>query len=115
MEALDKAEELKASLAEAAEFDDYMVALMDLDAGNVDAVLIDEVVANYYITTKQADYRLLDEKLADEEYGIAFRKGDVALRDAVNEALIELYQEGKMVWQYRDHPVSGGGRRRGRR
>ncbi len=96
VEALDKAEELKASLAEAAEFDDYMVALMDLDAGNVDAVLIDEVVANYYITTKQADYRLLDEKLADEEYGIAFRKGDVALRDAVNEALIELYQEGSL-------------------
>lgn len=96
VEALNKAEELKASLAEAAEFDDYMVALMDLDAGNVDAVLIDEVVANYYITAKQADYRLLEEKLADEEYGIGFRKGDVALRDAVNEALIALYQDGSL-------------------
>lgn len=96
VEALNKAEELKASLAEAAEFDDYMVALMDLDVGNVDAVLIDEVVANYYITAKQADYRLLEEKLADEEYGIGFRKGDVALRDAVNEALIGLYQDGSL-------------------
>lgn len=96
VEALNKAEELKASLAEAAEFDDYMVALMDLDAGNVDAVLIDEVVANYYITAKQADYRLLEEKLADEEYGIGFRKGDVALRDAVNEALTALYQDGSL-------------------
>ena len=59
-------------------FEENATALMDLSNGGVDAVLVDFVVADYYITAMDADYVLLDETLAGEEYGIGFRKGDVA-------------------------------------
>ena len=48
-------------------------ALMDLSNGGVDAVLVEFVVADYYITALDADEVLLDETLAGEEYGIGFR------------------------------------------
>ena len=96
VDALNKAEDFKASLASVAEFDENMTALLDLDAGNVDAVLIDKIVAEYYIKTKEAGYRLLEEELAIEEYGIGFRKGDVALCDAVNQVLVDMYNDGSM-------------------
>ena len=71
-----KNQELKDSLKEVVEFKDNMTALMDLDKGGVDAVLMDEVVAKYYIQKKAKGYKVLDEALAAEEYGIGFRKAD---------------------------------------
>ncbi len=96
VDALNKAEDFKETLADVAEFDENMTALLDLDAGNVDAVLIDKIVAEYYIKTKGADYRLLEEELAAEEYGIGFRKGDVALCEAVNQTLVDMYNDGSL-------------------
>lgn len=45
---------------------------------------------------EDAGYKVLDESLAAEEYGIAFRQGDV-LRDEVNNALKVLKAEGKVA------------------
>lgn len=45
---------------------------------------------------EDAGYKVLDESLAAEEYGIAFRQGD-ALRDEVNNALKVLKAEGKVA------------------
>lgn len=78
-------------------FEENATALMDLSNGGVDAVLVDFVVADYYITAMDADYVLLDETLAGEEYGVGFRKGDVALTEAVNAALTELAQDGTLA------------------
>lgn len=78
------------------EFDENMMALLDLSNGGVDCVLMDEVVANYYIT-KGDGYRVLDKELAREEYGIGFRKEDQTLRDKVNDTLIEMAKDGKMA------------------
>ena len=76
--------------------DDYAIALMDLDVGGVDAVLMDEVVANYYITTKQATYRILTETLVPELYAIGFRKADEALNAKVEEILSDMAKDGKL-------------------
>lgn len=46
-------------------------------------------------SSKKAEYVVLDEALSDEVYAIGFRKEDQALRDAVQQALVELKQEGK--------------------
>lgn len=79
------------------EYADYAMALMDLDNKGVDAVAMDVVVANYYITTKQANYRVLEEQLAPEFYAIGFRKGDVALTEAVNAALKAMAADGTIA------------------
>ena len=52
---------------------DYNNALMDLEAGGVDAVAMDEVVANYRIKAG-AKFRILEETLQEEEYGVGFLK-----------------------------------------
>lgn len=93
-DALEAAADFKASLGDICYFEENATALMDLDNSGVDAVLVDFVVADYYITSLGAQYVMMDEMLAGEEYGIGFRKADVALTEAVNAALSELAQEG---------------------
>lgn len=94
-DALDTEPEFKESM-QVVEFDDNMMALMDLANKGVDCVLMDEIVANYYIT-KGDNYRVLDKELAREEFGVGFRKGDQALRDAFNKTMIEMAKDGTMT------------------
>jgi polar amino acid transport system substrate-binding protein len=75
-------------------FGDYVTALMDLESGNSDAVLMDSVVANYMINDAGKDFVVLDETLLADEYAIGFRKGEEALCDAVENALKELKADG---------------------
>lgn len=68
-------------------------AVTQLDKGEVDAVVIDSIMAGYYAV--QGDYAgkiaiVPNLILAEEEYGIAGRKGDKAFIGKINEALIEL-------------------------
>lgn len=88
--------DFKASVAEVNGFASYITALMDLETGNSDAVLMDSVVANYMINDGGKDFVVLDEELVAEEYAIGFRKGDQALCDRVNEALRSLKADGKV-------------------
>ena len=90
--------DLLASLKSApVEYADNTLALLDLDNGGVDAVAMDVIVANYYIAKKGANYRVLDEQLAPEQYAVGFRKADVALTDAVNATLVEMAKDGKLA------------------
>jgi len=73
---------------------DYVTALMDLETGNSDAVLMDSVVANYMINELGKDFVVLDDTLLKDEYAIGFRKGDDALSAAVEDALKELKADG---------------------
>lgn len=95
-DALDAAADFKASLGEVVPFDENLTALMDLNTGGVDAVLVDVIVANYYMTVNSYPFVVLSESLAPEEYGIGFRKGDVALRDKVDSLLLEMRADGTL-------------------
>lgn len=94
--ALDEAADFKATLGEVVGLKDNMTALMDLEMGGVDVVLMDDVVANYYIATNNKPFELLEETLSTEEYAVGFRKGDEALANAVNETLQEMAKDGKL-------------------
>lgn len=96
LEAEDGAE-LKAAVANVNGFDDNLAALMDLESGASDAVLIDDVVANYLIATSGKNMVVLDDFLYAENYAIGFRKDDVALTEAVNTALRTLRDNGKLA------------------
>jgi polar amino acid transport system substrate-binding protein len=87
----------KDSLGQINPFGDYVTALMDLETGNSDAVLMDSVVANYMITDAGKDYKVLGESLLEDKYAIGFRKGDQALCDAVWNALKELKADGTVA------------------
>ena len=69
---------------------------LDLDAGNLDAVVVDEVVGQYYIAKNPAKYAAAAAKLDNEPIGIAFKKGNTELRDKVQKALDELAADGTL-------------------
>lgn len=75
-------------------YDDNNTAMMDLDVGRTQAVVVDEVVGNWYLSKHQGKYRILDEDFGSEQYGVGFRKEDKAFRDKVQEALNELKADG---------------------
>ena len=97
VDAIDDAPEFKASLNEVIEYKDFLTALMDLDVGGVDAVVIDLVVANDNINRSGKDFRILGETLGEEEFGIGFRKGELALADKVWETLEEMARDGTVA------------------
>lgn len=96
-DALNSASDFKATLQEVVEFDDNMIALMDLEKGGVDVVLMDEIVARFYIQNKNKQYQVLDEELAKEDYGIGFRKKDQELMEKIQETLKEMAADGKLA------------------
>ena len=76
------------------EFDENVSAFQDLASGRIDAVVVDKVVAGYYISSEKADFTILEESLSPELYGIAFKKGNIELRDAVQKAIDEMVADG---------------------
>ena len=96
-EALNGKADFKASLGEVIELKDNVTALMDLKASGSDALLVDEIVAGYYIAREGKAYRILDEALASEEYGVGFRKADQTLRDEVQKQLDAMAKDGTLA------------------
>lgn len=89
--------DLAATFADVLGFDDYLTALMDLQNGGCDAVLMDLVVGDYKINGMGATDITAAVALADDNYGIGFRKEDAALRDKVQEILIEMKKDGTLA------------------
>ncbi len=104
--------ELKASLGELMQVPEYNTAFMNLEAGAVDAIAMDVGVAKYQIESRGVDFVILDEKLSPELYGVGFKKGNTALRDAVQEKLDEMAEDGTLLeiatkWDQQDTLVLG--------
>lgn len=76
---------------------DYNTAFMDLEAGAVDAIAMDDVVASYQIESRDADFVVLEETLSEEEYAVGFKKGNEELRDQVQAALEEMAEDGTLA------------------
>lgn len=68
-------------------------ALLDLEAGRTDAVVMDSVVAKYYIS-KKPEFRILGQPLKKEKIAVGLRKNDIALRNEINSTLTEIKNDG---------------------
>ena len=71
----------------------YNNAVMELEAGSVDAVAMDIGVAQLKAKTSDK-FMILTEVVVTEKYGIGFKKGNTALRDAVQKTLKEMVSDG---------------------
>jgi polar amino acid transport system substrate-binding protein len=77
-------------------------AFLDLNTGRLDAVVNDLPVSGYFLVKNPS----LPLKIAftiptNEYYGIALKKGDTQLRDKINQALLQLKQNGKYTEIYK--------------
>ena len=82
------------SFAEMAKYQDNVQALMDLEVGRIDAVVVDEILGRYYISKKEGIFAVATDAFAEEQYGIGFRKGDLALAAEVDRIIDEMAADG---------------------
>ena len=95
LDALTANEELTASFGELVQLPDYNTGFLELRQGTVDAV--DVGVGNYQIANTEGDYVILSEPVSVEQYAVGFYLGNEALRDAVNEQLLAMAEDGTMM------------------
>lgn len=86
--------DLLASFAQFSTVGDYNTAFMDLESGAVDAVAIDIGVAKFQIAGKEDTFKILDETISSEQYGVGFLLGNTELRDEVQATLMEMAEDG---------------------
>ena len=71
-------------------------AIIDLKNDRIDALLIDRVYADYYLTTEGIadEYDTIPSGFESESFAVGVRPADKKLLKALNQAFKELYQEG---------------------
>lgn len=88
-------DELKDQVSKISEYPQNVDAFNDLKAGRLAAVVADEIMARYYLSTDAyKDLALLDDILAPENYGIGFKQGNAAMRNAVQAILNLMVADG---------------------
>ena len=91
---------IKDKFATLTEVADYNTAFMDLQSSACDAIAMDIGVAEYDIKNKNdsgADFKILNESITTEKYGIGFKKENTALRDKVQTTLDEMFKDGTVA------------------
>ena len=107
-----KDSKIYSDIGEVVSYQDNITAFMDMEINQIDAVFLDNVVANYYIAENKKPYKVLEEGLEDEEYAIGFRKQDTTLCNKVNETLKEMKKDGSLAtistkWFGKDTTIVG--------
>ena len=97
LSALDEKPDLTATFGELLECADYNSAFMELGMGTVDAVVADVGVANYNMRDKEGQFRILDEAVSVETYGVGFLKGSDELAAQVWKCMQEIAADGTMA------------------
>lgn len=82
--------------SDAQQYDSFDKALNDLQVGRLNAVLIDADYAGYYIAHEKDPeaFKIIQTNFGTDSYGVGMRKGDVTLRNKVNEALAQVKKDG---------------------
>lgn len=86
-------------LQELRKYGSYAEALLDLQAGRLDAVLTDNCNGLYLMASEGMtdSFRVLNVELMPEPIAVGVRKGETALADKINEALDQLATDGTMT------------------
>lgn len=80
-------------------YDTISNSFLDLNAGRIQEILLDEVYANYYIAhmAKSKDYKVIqNDDVPMDLFAVGMRKGDKTLRRKVNQGLEKLQKNGKL-------------------
>ncbi|MEJ8304159.1 glutamate ABC transporter substrate-binding protein [Saccharibacillus sacchari] len=75
------------------QFDNYQDAFNALKAGQGDALTTDDAIL-YGMAAQDPNFEVVGEPFSDEPYGIAMKKGETALVEAVNKGLGDMKADG---------------------
>ena len=76
------------------EYDTYDTAIMDLKAGRVNVIAVDQVLGEYTNKNLGGEMKECTYSLGDDYYVIGFAKDNTELRDKVNDAIKTLVDNG---------------------
>lgn len=85
------------SIKKIIKYGDNVEALLDLEAGRIDAVVLGSEVGQYYLTkNKKSEFKILDEKVEDKGagVGVGMRIEDTTLINEVDRLLDEMKKDG---------------------
>lgn len=88
--ALESNKTFSEEIKEVKKYDNNNLALMDLSSKRVEAVVIDEIVGRWSMAVKPGIYKVLDEDLGKELYGVGIRQTDVTFKEALDKVLDEI-------------------------
>ncbi len=71
-------------------FDNNNLALIDLEAKRVDAVVMDIIMARWFMASKPGVFKILDDELGSELYGVALRKTDITFKNELDRVIDEI-------------------------
>lgn len=95
LDAVNADPDFVAKANELVEFSTNNEAFMDLEAKRSDALVVDEVLARFYMRQNgQEKFKVLEEDFGDEEYGVGLRKSDTELLKKLDAALDEMKNDG---------------------
>ncbi|CAJ1191695.1 amino acid ABC transporter substrate-binding protein [Companilactobacillus crustorum] len=79
-------------------YDSFNNALMDLDDGRIQGLLIDSVYAGYYISKEKdpTSYRITRGGFDGEDFAAGMRKGDKTLKSKIDQGLQHLANTGEL-------------------
>jgi polar amino acid transport system substrate-binding protein len=95
--ALKAVDKLPSRPTELKEYEDNPKALLDLEAGRIDVVVIDNVTGRDFIAKRPGQFKVLPGFISKEPFGVAFRKEDVELRSMVQKTLDQMVKDGTLA------------------
>lgn len=80
-------------------YDTFMNAVNDLNAGRIQAILIDRVYADYYIShlSNPKMYRISESGFPVDKFAVGLRQSDITLQHKINQALTKLQANGELA------------------
>ena len=80
--------------AKVEEFTDRIDIFSAVLSGKADAAVTDGVVVNYYAKNSPGKFRVLNDSLQEEEFGVGMRPADTELLAKINKALADMQADG---------------------
>ncbi len=78
------------------EYEKVLEPFIDMKSGDLDAIVVDEIVARYFVNSDPESYKLAEEKFISEPIGVMFKKDNVELMKRVDKSLDELRKNGNL-------------------
>ena len=81
------------------QYGENLTAFMDLETEGIDALFCSNIIGNYLITSKNKNYETIPSENITVSNGsvVAFKQGNVELKDKIQNALVKLNEENKLL------------------
>lgn len=77
-------------------YNEIIQTFSDMNTGRLNAIIVDEVVGEYYIAKDPTHFKEAAVKLTNEPIGVCFKKTNTKLRDDMQAVINEMYEDGFM-------------------